>query len=1014
MKRRLTLWFLLFAALLTVLTVAVSADNTRLLSYVSHGYSEPEPGIFLPAELSEGKGLSLPLTETNYYVGGPYTRARLRNDDAVFPRPVLWTYLSPDGGSDTVTYSIDFTDREVDLSEFSVLEFGMYIAGKADYTVSVTILTQRGFATASAEIRSGSWNLLSVEISELSSYLHSMTVSVQLPSNAYPSAIRLIGPSVLYDLPVQFSNIRRFGAPDFICLNGSYDAGLILPDENGNATLSAELHPDYRPLSGKPSYIELQLENVGIGSVSVGLLDNKTGRSTFLPAVSLKNGVLLLPLTSAGTMSAYVLQFTRVSPETGFDLKSVRFLSDSGSYPSGDPSIGSVKSITLNGNVLHFSGIAERSVFTEYHGAELVFFALPAYETDRLENAMEIGSTRLSTVFEYTVDLTPYPLNVSCQLFFAALKTEDGKIIPLSAPRYPDADHFEENSLSVTGLADAASIGCFESNIDQVIIDIPLDDLLLASSGTGASVSYSVYTSRGTDNRLLSFDRSLLSSLDRDISFYETAGIRVYLRLTAIESITGLTYGGYLSDNHAIRLSGNENFSEYVAIVRFLARRYPGTAGFVLGLAANDFSCIGTDEISDLPAYVSELADWCRITYNAASGSMRTPLILVPVNVSDTADIDAQSLLLMLLSRLGTVGTVPWGPLWCTDSLEDSTLIVPGRYAHLLSQFDLPSPSAQMILSSPSWIEMESRLDPASGDSFTDYVAESFGAFWDMCSQQGYDAAFLSLGQFPYINDHDFYTKLKSAARSGGSESDFSADILPDASGTPVWDFSDAYHPLGWVAGSGVAFCATDVSQSDPAASERVLRTTYDQGTEGSGIAGIILRDLKNAANLSQIDRLDFTLSLADPASISDPDVSLVIVVGANDRRAEYYADKLPVGSIFSLSCDLTQYEYRSGVDFVGIMLYADSPVELELHRVSASSGQLRTEEIPSKFQPDEIAEESAEVLTNYTVIAAVVLLAAVISAVLFAAMMKKDKENKNELSAAGKTADHTRRNSYH
>ena len=65
---------------------------------------------------------------------------------------------------------------------------------------------------------------------------------------------------------------------------------------------------------------------------------------------------------------------------------------------------------------------------------------------------------------------------------------------------------------------------------------------------------------------------------------------------------------------------------------------------------------------------------------------------------------------------------------------------------------------------------------------------------------------------------------------------------------------------------------------------------------------------------------------------------TLVFLVGAEDCRAEYSIAPITADGVYTVHCDLTEYAYAANVEYVGILIYAESDVTLEVSRVTAGS----------------------------------------------------------------------------
>ncbi len=999
MRRRLILLLAVLAVLLAVTALSAAAED-RLFSYSIPGYSGSEQAAFGPLEDDSALGRSLTLTASNWTVSSISDRARFSSD----PFPSLWIPVyshSAPGislGDRTAVLTFDFSADEADLTLYQTMSFGLYIADNgAENPVDVVLYTDRSSSRTSFTVTGGSWNLSLMDISRVSGRLVSMIVTVTLPDGARTSSVRMIRPNLHTPLDVAFESVRRFGVLSFSTAAGAATStGKVKPDESGRAVLTGELCDSLCPDPSKEIYLEIRTEGLDSGSLRVGVSpDPVSGASfEFLPSVSLTGGVTTVALTGRGAVRSYSLEFEKAECDVYFQLVSVRFLAGIPVPSAVTSGIGSLRSVTREGTSLHFSGTLERESFSLYRNAEIGFFAVPAGEEDP-DVAVELGRTRLSTRFEFTVDITPLPVSAVTFRFFAALITDEGERIPFSSPRYIDAEALAASDVSLTGLYDAASVGVFESNVSNVIVDVPLDRLL---SDTGTALSYNVYTAGETVSRLISLDQSILSDLDRDIAFYDSAGIRVYLRLTEND---GTVPGGLDG--------GPEEDSRYAAIIRFLARRYTSAAGCILGTPVNGSGAPSVTDPAGIGLYADRLATLLRITYNAASASLSSPLVLLPLTNADPDEGPAAvTLSVMVASRIAPSGQMPWGILWHTDRPDAAVTEDVTSLTRTLSQQNLAGPSALMLFIAPSFQQLaeEFAADPRDAAYFYDYAAARIGSFWDSLNPRLIRAAFLSLTDLSLKNNHNFYRELKSAVGSAGSVFDSVSSGAAPTDSVVVWDFTDAYYSLGWVPGGGVSSCVTDVSGlAENGSYSRALCVSFEEPEEPEdGIAGIILRNLNETVDLTPVTGVTFTFALTE-CDEEDRQASVVFLVGTDETRAEYTADRLTTGMIYSLTCDLSEYEGRRTTDYVGMMVYAERPVRLKLVSVSFSGDGLTREKLDSILSPEKPENDPDEGGLKRLVLPAVLVLGLLLSGSAVAMLVKRDRDIRKTEKPAGRPA---------
>lgn len=994
--------------------------------------------------------------------------AFLYEDSDFMPNSSTSTGIEHSGGTSTLVpfdgntaLSLTYADEEIKTEENAVLSFGLAVEGVPGVTYPVSIHITAGGQEYKAQVSyvctdaDKSWTLVSADIRTVHGLLEKIEVRVHYDRKALPNSIMLTAPFARQKADTAFTVADRFSTDRLLSTVGSVtpSSGKVRPSVAGNAEISGRLLIPTQPSTGTHAFFVVTLSGVQSGGLTLGVsyednmsdllentptaaenesakADTATSASSveegqaavssnavlstqryFTPKVALTaaESVYIFPIEVSGSLTSYTLLFDNIDCNVYFTIESVSVIVSQPSPPDGNPNIGTVSSILLSGNSVTFSGSMEREAVKS--GGYLYFYALPSSAPSDLNRAIKLGSTKVSTRFTYTVDLSSMPALGDTALFFAAVHAEDADgstlLLPLSKPRYGDASLRNETQVSVVGLSGAASVGAFESNVSHVLVDVPLDKLLTVSDGT--SYSYINYDASSSDAEgsfrvdQLYFSRDFLDELDRDIQFYTSAGIRVYLRLYAASPIDGFTYGGE-ADSYLPDFSADGVRYRYAALVRFLSNRYSGIAGFVLGHGVNTEFSTGdiTNGTSDAPTnselsrYVSALAEMCRVTYNASSQFVTDALVIVPFTSQSEEGrwVSPRTLSVLLSMRLEDVGTFPWvlqSDLYAdaaVDGAYNTSTELENAFSSLSSlqrlydELELSFPDALTFFYQPDndallygYGEFAESMRASGEDipEYSRYAADRFSEIYEACAAYRTRAVFISLEGLSLKNDHAFYSDLKSVSSASDADPrsvyDSRAQVGQTITGNvlTLFDFSDAYHALGWIPGGGASSCLTEVSErfaTDEQPYVRVLRSSFveDMGTvdhtgsSTAGIAGIVLRNLSRAYDFTDIDRMEFSLSLEYADAVSahiadDEGVTVVFVIGRDDYRAEYYASGLSIGEVQVLTCDLTGYEHRSMVDYVGIMVYANEDVVLDLATVRVGSDTMNEEELRSMFK---------------------------------------------------------------
>lgn len=665
-----------------------------------------------------------------------------------------------------------------------------------------------------------------------------LTVTMSYDADSAPDIIRITNPYVEKSDNGGFSYAKRYLTNSLVAADGVFGmkSGAIRPNERGRAVLSGAFVLSEQPKIGSDAFLEVRLSHIVSGSLTA-IVSLESGEETEISKIALVpdddgHTSVILPFTVSEALLSFELDFDGVTCDGYFKLEEIILHSTDGGSFEKYPDLGRVDEITGDGNTVTFSGEMEREAVREYGNGALCFYAIPGWTGGSVGNAVEIGRTKVSTRFDFTVDLSDYAGISDAYMFFAAVRTDDGNILPLSSPAYPTAVEISEKTLSNVGLYGAAAVGVFESNASHVIVDVSLDRLLDASGegDTPLSVSYAVYTpafrrigedgaiqraehpSEGTaaDGTevtvietsvcLTSVSLDFLRELDSEINFYISAGLEVYLRLSLDNVVTSLTYSSLTdltafadgAEHYAVMPDTADGRYLYTALVRLLCRRYNGIAGFVMGYSANDGCQTGDTGELEIAEYAKRLAEMCRLTYNAAYSEISDILVILPMSDGEVdtgfRNIDPVILNALLSMYLERIGSIPWAIMYVTDEMSDiigvSELDIlsldeavnlsdkngtVSRLSRMTDDLGLNGSAATFYYYEPTRERVTAGFEN-SGDceTYSEYLAKMFAR---LCESTRAGAVFLSLEGQGDNFDHEFYSHLKkieSSPNSGG------------------------------------------------------------------------------------------------------------------------------------------------------------------------------------------------------------------------------------------------------
>lgn len=1031
----------LFIAAIFGLSLSVRADN-EVLVYEKSGYEGTESEIFAPSSSENIKILGFSVSDVSGFGDAekPYRRISHRIMTTNLPIAKNDEGHAPSGSA---SIAIDYEKYAHPLNDYTSLCFGVWFRYAdesviADHVISAILTTAEGDSyTWDFTAPSDSASLVTVDMRGLEGTISDLTLSLRYDDETAPDAMVLSAPYVCREDDPIFASADRFSASRLTASVGMIAAsiGRVRPDD-GSAVISGEMLTTVFPKKGTRAYLAVTLSGIESGVMSTGIsFVGTTSEQRYytkkitLPDSSQSAQTVLFPIDMLDTVESYHLYFSDIASDSRFMIESVRLLEGADVPFDGNYGIGSVTALTRGTNFVYFEGSMERDVIRNLRGESIGFYAIPASTADDLTTAYLLGSVNVSTDFSFSADFSSMSGMLDTFMFFAAIrgKNDDGSalLMPLSKPRYPDASALPESKVSIVGLSDAASVGVFEANVSNVTITVDLCELITASDN-GVALSYIDYDTDRSAVRRINLSRELLSSLDSEIQFYISSGTKVFLRLTASSPIKGLTYSGN-ADCYLPDLSTDGARYYWAAVIHYLSERYSGISGYIIGKSVNcaadvsysAFMTAGELDLGKLTSYAASLAELTRITYTAASIYISDAPVILPLVPSQTnqSGIPAVSLALLLSERFSQTGTIPWVLQWCMTSFgseNDVDFEEITALRHCLEELEVQLPAAYMFSLSPdsnalaesynAYVSLAAEQKLTYPD-YGVYSADIFREFYEKCTSNRARAAFVSLEKHQLRQDHSLYSAIKNISLSGRFvyETEAASGESSSEYRYTLFDFSDKHYPLGWIAGGGVSSCLTETSplfKDSEGRESRVLRTEFSTDTEfedASGSAGITLRNLSKRYNFSEIDTVEFTLALTPISeSVSGGKTTVVMMIGNDDYRSEYYASDVSAGEIHTLTCDLTEYPYRNTVDYIGIMVYSDSPVYLDLSKVRVGSDTMTEEELSETFSSSE-----EEPIPDLKKAGLVIALAAMLGIGALVALTHHDREEDEKREAA-------------
>ncbi len=798
----------------------------------------------------------------------------------------------------------------------------------------------------------------------------------------------------LYDLYAENSSatdrLERFSssAPEADGAVLSYDGtDALLTCESATPAFFARLA---KPVTGGSSTetVRAVITSPCTGSISFSITGDGKSAASVIASYELQSGThsYIFTFERSRVCTVYRIAFSslavtdavlRIHSVIFYDCFSDTVISDAA--PSG---VISSCRMTDTGAVA-VSGTVSDSAVIKYTGAKLCLFEIPVWsDAAKVMADAPSVSVRISTKFEIMLDADEqkYPPSL-CSYLAAITYTGDGESVTVPLAEPVSVSYNIQNGLvfaSPLGLYGCEATGAFEAGVSHVMADTDITALARNSSGSQRIASI--------DGKPCYIGNEYLASLDREIGFYVSAGINVYLRL----------YNDSDSKSLDIDITDADEAYFLEAVITFLSERYSGISGFAVGSALN----ITGDTTSPAPVSLyeaeTELSGYAlreaailRIIYASAVADIEN-INVISIFSSDGAVSPSDmlygkagnhydnALLASLISvSLSGKGAVNWGIMYEGDITNSPEAAAEHIFSVLYNTSGI-TPSAMMLLLRHS------------GASFED-TATTLGR---LCIDSTYDnfrAVILSLDDSTH--DYNLYRQIKVISSSRiYSASAQAADLSAMTGSFDIWNFADAYDTLGWVAGGG---CSLPVTRSNSCLSESggiKSPRTLSVGITGSGAAslksGTLLCLTDTPYPLSLAPFVEYVFCIDSATAQSGDTASVTFIFGSSDRRAEYTAS-VNFGVPQSIVCDLSGFTQASAVEYCAVIVSSGTDATLDISRISAHSNVLTSDELASMLKPAD-AGDTTDSNVLYFYVAAV----AAASLVIFALLSRKHEKH--------------------
>lgn len=886
------------------------------------------------------------------------------------------------------------------------LSFGVYLTDDKEsahtYTVTVTCRGGDGETVYHAEVPANTRSIVHCAASGLPSTLTTLTLTVTYAPEDAPERIELMPPCLTDREPWY---VTRYLASAFTEVVGHAqcvsDEGLYLfPDANGDVTVTAGIVQTAQTYPSGERVLNLLLDGVSDGGQLTCSVTGENGETISAKVVRVADGMVYrIPIGNAveeGELSwrAYTLRFEDVVPADGvsFLVRSVSVGVYAESGTAGVSIVGGLEkyALTLGGSAgdrqLDCSGKIRRELVREYNKDSIVLLALP----DGIDGeVLTLAAEPVANTFDFRVAFAPLPEKADTWLYTVAIRTTDAagetRYLYLTKPAYFQSSEPTASTVSMLGLENASAMGVYESNVSHVIVDVPLNTLLTIPFG-----EKSVFCRRG--DSVVSLNLDFLTQLDGDIPFYTKAGLEIWLRITSDTPISGLTYDSVAAVSYMPHLADTHAEEMYGAILSFLTERYSGIAGFILGRGLNCEKYVGA-RLTD--TVMEELGELAAYTYRVASAKSQDIMIVLPysdgytyggdaLRCPDAVTYNPEGVCAKVSAAMDAKGDTAWLFGWYFHEDTSAVSAVTSAVSASLGENDAFSGIAYF------WEPDNTPGDKANLVGRYDALAASVSRDKPRAVVLSLRRIYSAVAQKTYAAINGIGSEERSVVNLTAAVGDLATELVGRIR---LWDFSDLYHNDNWLAGGGISSLITDYSATFSAhddAQERSLQSVMpveryadtDEGIAG----GILLGDFDMPVDCRSVSDLCFTIAVRG----TDRPVTLVFLVGAEDCRAEYSIAPITADGVYTVHCDLTEYAYAANVEYVGILIYAESDVTLEVSRVTAGSDTEDGATLLSHFHQ---TNQTTTGSRYSTYVAYFVVLVVIFTACTIALLSRRDRE---------------------
>ncbi len=808
-------------------------------------------------------------------------------------------YVTSNRESESMT--IAYSDKDgIDLSAYNELVVEMIVNNGKNCTYSITYYYEDGSFTDKVNGTTGSKNfvyfMLPIENKSNITKIEFSVKSIEDDIDNFAIASFHADSNWTYSYSEIFQSRRLSAVKGSAQFFESYVE--MIPEEN-EAGIECELTENYKESS--------VLVVVEVNSLNAGMISAENSSTGEINTSALYSGVAKYSFYLSDVKNKIRIGFSGGDNSAGniLQLLSVNIIP-----VTEDESVkyGTVENCYYDDGKIVVKGTVDPDATIKYINSSLALYKVPYDYNGELTDEPEVEMS-ISTV--YTLE-APVDYDYTQYKYVVALKSKYN-IVSLTSPVFAIAKTSEPTITQdcYIGIHNAESASVFESEVDNVIVDMHADRLF-ASSDTVAAVRYAY-----RDN-VYYLNSDYINEISSNISFNVSIGCKVYIRLFSDEDGS---FGYDVKQKSSVDLmcaaasyigSHFDKVSGVIVLSGFNYHSNPDNkakeASSLLGLFSSAFRSVNSNaeifvSISDDVGYAAAIM----ATYNKANGINNMGL-LYECDAPENSIVSLQS----VCDSANTYGSSFGNQMILCKIKKDE-----------LGTDDIKTLYVKAVQSAVSGIVFS-----VSGNMTTDEIC----ALVD--SVQGNE------------NSKKEFVAFKNSVDYRGEYA--------------LWDFTQAYNTFGWLAGGS---CLAPETQKSVFGEKRVLRSKI---VASYGEEGILVGWLEGGADLSVADAMKIELALETELHSEMP---VRIVLGGDGAKAEYSASaKKGEQNIY---LDISNYKNSDRVEYVAVIIDSKADINLEISKVSMLSHSLAENELKDVLGQSNSSVEQNSVL--YIFIGAIV-----------------------------------------